>query len=663
MPLKICLVAKFPPIQGGVSMRSFRYAHALAERGHGVDVVTNAKEVRAPYRMFMRPGDWDRCAADYGAGYVRVHWTDPVDRSQHHIPMSSPFVSKLVSLGIAAFEADPFDVVFSYYLEPYAVAGHMIAQITGRPHVVKTAGSDAGRLWPHGQFKPFYDHILRDAEMVIAGGQVAADMEAAGVDGARIRGDRDFTIPDAVFAPDGPALDLEAHCGEAAASPQYADLLWGHMESGRRCIGIYGKLGRSKGTDALLEAIARLNAAGRDVGLLVMGHDRPRDGHPFRRTAAGLGVQAHVRQIPFLPHWRVPEFIRRCLAVCCLEQDFPISIHAPITPREVLACGTCLVGSAELIGKLPFAERMVDGYNCVAVADAHRPAPLAEKLAAIVDDPDRAAIVGRRGRAYVIEMQRVQRFPDRLERALTDAASATGTGPARSATDTRNQETAAGLRLTRLAIDAMSDSQRADCVATAAGEVGGLDWARGIHHRLRCRVDGGDSPLAPMADAIRLDLRMAEMMAAEDTADRPAPDNAQLFRLSIDRWALGNEGIRDLVPSPDGTFCVERFDYDANAFLEARMSGRFPDQPPPTPSVVILLRNRRLPGLRTLVVDPTTTEILDLCDGSLSVAQIADRMNGRSGGDGGGDPAVAVDRIQRLFELGVIRLTQPVPSI
>ena len=41
-------------------------------------------------------------------------------------------------------------------------------------------------------------------------------------------------------------------------------------------------------------------------------------------------------QLPFLPHWRVPEFLRGCLAVCCLEQGFQITFHTPIIPREVL---------------------------------------------------------------------------------------------------------------------------------------------------------------------------------------------------------------------------------------------------------------------------------------------------------------------------------------
>ncbi len=98
--MRICIVGKFPPIQGGVSMRTYRTAHALAARGHEVHVVTNAKEARAPFRIHMRTQDWDHCEATYPNGSVRVHWTDPVDRSQSYIPMASPFVSKLAAVAI-----------------------------------------------------------------------------------------------------------------------------------------------------------------------------------------------------------------------------------------------------------------------------------------------------------------------------------------------------------------------------------------------------------------------------------------------------------------------------------------------------------------------------------------------------------------------------------
>ena len=109
----------------------------------------------------------------YGTGSVTVHWTDPVDRSQSYIPMASPFVSKLAAIAARVHSECPFDVIYSHYLEPYGVAGHLAAQMIGVPHVVRMAGSDAGRLWHHPQFEALYDHVLRSAEVVIAAGPVA----------------------------------------------------------------------------------------------------------------------------------------------------------------------------------------------------------------------------------------------------------------------------------------------------------------------------------------------------------------------------------------------------------------------------------------------------------------------------------------------------------
>jgi hypothetical protein len=84
----------------------------------------------------------------------------------------------------------------------------------------------------------------------------------------------------------------------------------------------------------------------------------------FRVRAQELGLIDRVLQIPFLPHWRVPEFLRGCLAVCRLEQNFPIGFHSPITPLEVLLYGACLVGSTEVIRKLGLNDStLVDGYR------------------------------------------------------------------------------------------------------------------------------------------------------------------------------------------------------------------------------------------------------------------------------------------------------------
>ena len=333
--------------------------------------------------------DWERCAVAHDTGSVTVHWTDPVDRSQSYIPMASPFVSKLAATAARAHSERPFDVIYSHYLEPHGVAGFLAAQMTDVPHVARMAGSDAGRLWRHPQLELLYDHVLHSAEAVAAVGAVAERAIQRGVSPDRVVSGGGFVVPEGLFTPDGPQLDIAALRAEATADPEFSDLIWGNFAADRPYFGVYAKLGERKGSFAVLAAMHRLISAGLDVGLIALAHGGATVERDFRTRAVELGLADRVLQIPFIPHWRVPEFQRGCLAVCCLEQDFPIGFHRPITPLEVLLCGACLVGSTEVIRKLPNPEQLAHGYNCVAVEDVNDFAKLSECLAAIVTDPDR----------------------------------------------------------------------------------------------------------------------------------------------------------------------------------------------------------------------------------------------------------------------------------
>src|SRR5215467_10725746 len=112
--MRICLFGKYPPIQGGVSMRTYWTAHELAKRGHTVHVVTNAREASLPYRMFMRDEDWARCEAQYGEGSVTVHWTE-WEKREWHIPTGTAFATKLASLGLDVARREGIDLIYSYY--------------------------------------------------------------------------------------------------------------------------------------------------------------------------------------------------------------------------------------------------------------------------------------------------------------------------------------------------------------------------------------------------------------------------------------------------------------------------------------------------------------------------------------------------------------------
>jgi glycosyltransferase involved in cell wall biosynthesis len=652
--VRIGIIGKYPPIQGGVSMRTYRVAHALAAQGHEVHVVTNAKEVQGPFRMHMRPEDWARCEARHAAGSVSVHWTEPADRSQSYIPMASPYVSKLATIAARVHAERPLDVLYSHYLEPYGVAACLAGQMTGVPHVARMAGSDAGRLWRHPQLELLYDHVLRSAELVIAAGQVAERAIEHGVDPARIAAGGQLALPEELFDPDGPPLDLAALRAEIERDPEARDQAWGGFAGRCPYFGIYGKLGDTKGSFALLAAMRRLERAGLEIGLVALAHGPEGIEQRFRSRTRKLGLADRVLQLPFLPHWRVPEFLRGCLAVCCLEQDFPIGIHTPITPFETLLCGSCLVASTEVIRKLPGYARLVHGYGCVAIADVNDIAGLSSRLGAIVRDPRPAAAVGARGRKFARELQREADFPHTLECVLEAAAArqrapVMGRPPPRDAVDLPEHDELTFTRMAEAALHAGSNGAEG-----CQGKTIGAPAPPGkILAELEQAVGMGRVRLKPLLAAVAIESRIAAARSEmANLADRRDP----LFRLRLRRWAMAEDDLAGLIALRSPDLRVLEFELDVSELAGARTPAELPASPSPQPSWMIVFAPDAADGRGPLVVDRATARILELCDGTRTVLQIA--------GELGDEARRGIEEnlawIENLFVHGLISLEEAI---
>jgi glycosyltransferase involved in cell wall biosynthesis len=615
--VRICIIGKFPPIQGGVAVRTYWIAHDLAERGHEVHVITNAKEASPPFRIHMRRQDWKRCEGSYPAegsgsgGSVTLHWTDPLDRSQHYIPLASPFVSKLAGTAAKVHTERPFDVVYSHYLEPYGISGHLAAGFAQVPHVVRTAGSDAGRLWRHSQLETLYDHVLRSAATVIASGTVAGRAIKHGVDPGRIVGGDRFVLPENLFCPQGPKLDISALRREVELeSPELCDAFWGDSSGELPSFGIYGKLGETKGSFALLAAMAQLKAEGVRVGLLAMAHGWPALEQKFRARAEELGIADRVLQIPFLPHWRVPEFLRSCLAVCCLEQDFPIVFHTPVIAREVLTCGQCLVASTEVIRKLPDHVRLPDGYGCVAIPDVQDVDALAMRLAAMVRDRGPIASVAARGHAFACALQAEAKASGTLEGLLQNAARGrAGKKPRAAARDS--------VENTRLRVA----QALADTMGFAQGLID-LAQAREVLSLTEGAIADGDESMRPVAAAIRLEIALAEAeLPASDTAENKDP----LFRLRGKRWGLIDGELAAFFPVRDPNLRIITF--DAAELLEPRVKRRRTVMPKPCQRNFAAFAQANGARREPFFVSERMIRILSLSDGTRSAQDIAARMH------------------------------------
>lgn len=390
--MNVCFLTKYPPIQGGVSMRCYWLARGLAQRGHTVNVVTNAFEVEAEYRITLEDADSPWLAPDFtgsGGGRVVLKPTEPMSDALHHIPFANPFVSKLSALATESIRHDGADAIFSYYLEPYGVAAFLASTWTGVPYMVRHAGSDIGRLLGTAHLRTTYLEVMRHAAGVCTGSG-AEPFVAMGIPEDKVWIQRGFPVPD-VFHDEASPIDL-VKMTQTSGIP---------FDPSLPTIGAYGKIGHVKGSFDLLHSLALLKKRGHRFNFVVVGGGRATA--EFRTAIAELGLGDICHVMPFIPHWRIPSFIRACTCVTFLERDFPIAFHGPTVPREVVACGGCLVVSREVSERQSFAAGIEHGRNMFVVDTPRDHLALARALAQAIGDPADANQIGRAGRQIYLE--------------------------------------------------------------------------------------------------------------------------------------------------------------------------------------------------------------------------------------------------------------------
>jgi glycosyltransferase involved in cell wall biosynthesis len=645
--MRIGMIGKFPPIEGGVSMHQYWCAHSVAELGHQIHVITNAREVEPPFRMFMRPEDWLRCDRNYpGGGYVRVHWTDPYDHAQSHIPWHNPYVTKLASVAAQVIQEHDLELIFSYYLEPYGVAGYLAAEMTGRPHVLKHAGSDAGRLLLHPQMGTLYHHVFDRAARIVTGGAMAKLFRKSGLDERRLFLGDDFRVPESLFCPDGKVLDLERLVCEAAEDHSLAPTLEPRFPAHRPFLGVYGKLGEAKGTFDLLRAVKRLRERGLKFTLVVVGHGFRQSEAKFRDALAEFEVTSSVVQVPFLPHWRVPEFIRMCQTVCFLERDFPITFHAPTVPREVLACGKCLISSAELLQRQLLPERLIHGFNCLAVRDVRNTDELATAISVALDDPVRAEWVGRRGHEYSVLTESMRSFPHNYELLFSEAIESHGRSKRLTSSDTGKVHD--HFIWTHRVVDSLPQEKRKEVMESAALYDTQEGWALSVYARLLAFVEKGELNQGILIDAVRMELRLEGVLKSNVECE------SGLFRLETDQVAMLENEIHSLCPVRAPGLEVEEYDYDTREMLAARNRGELPlwaSRGPSRAAVLPILDGRRC---RMFWLSPAIESLLELCDGTRTVRELAGYLNSEK--KCRHDQEDISELLLDCFRLGLIRL-------
>lgn len=397
--MKICMIGKYPPIEGGVSMQNYWLCRSMAERGHQVFVVTNAEEVEASFRIYLEPEDRRWLEPQCEAGFVQVKNTELPTSNYNHIPYGNPFVTKLASLALETIRTHQCQLIDASYLEPYSLAAYLASQWTGIPYIIRPAGSDINRLMNIEQLRPTYTEILKTARFVISKPPVEKTLVKLGVDRRKLWPAFPFWLPKKYFNPLVDSLGINQFL--ASISMNNVDygkkiLQWrtDPLDLSLPIIGLYGKVGSIKGSIDLVYTLGHLKQKGIKFNFVCLSHGWMNAEETFRQRIKEVGIEPETRILPFLPHWRIPSFIRACTAVCYLERGFPITSHRSPIPMEVLSCGACLILSEEVTHKQLFKEKMISGQNFLLVHNPQDIEELAITLEEVIQNPEFAREIG-----------------------------------------------------------------------------------------------------------------------------------------------------------------------------------------------------------------------------------------------------------------------------
>ncbi len=295
--MKICIISKFPPIQGGISAKTYWLARGLAEAGLEVHIVTNAQAVEEDYRI-------SSCDTDLHLpqGLI-VHNMD--QETPWHIPYSQLYQEKLLDKVLKVCSQYKIDLIDSHYLIPYGITAFIASKILGIPYIIRHGGSDLTKFWQQGLLKNLLKSTLINASVVVSDKKEFTSLNP-----------RNTELPP--YVPD---------------NRHFKTLPSSKKENVFAYVGKINYYWRHKSLDTIISFWRNLKI---DSRLYFLAQGRGKEA--FIRCCKPEEVQF----LDFIPPWEMPSFLQKIGYLFYLVQNSPVQDFSNIVV-EAVACGVYII--------------------------------------------------------------------------------------------------------------------------------------------------------------------------------------------------------------------------------------------------------------------------------------------------------------------------------
>lgn len=390
------MISKYPPIEGGVSARVYWLAKELGEHGHEVHIVTNAQEVESEYREKFDLNDPEFIPAN-----VHLH-CPTIDTNPWHIPFSHAYAERIANLAIEVIEKYDIQLIDSCYILPYCISGFIAKNFTGKPQILRHAGSDIGKLYASPSYNTLFKAIFQKADKIITIPPLKEMFLSLGIPESKIAFDNKVNVNTKAFHPEVTTFPLSDYLERKI--PECPIITY---------IGKINYYWKTKGLYELLEAVRGIKD---DFVLLFVANGRGLK--EFQNLIEEKELSDKTIFLDFVPPWKIPYIIKLSTCVVIPEREFPIRYHTPILPREVMAVGKCMILSKELYNK-QFYGNLTDDEN-VLLIDPKNITQFMAVIKNVIKHPDYTARIGQN--AYIVSRQ-LENFDEYISQTVDMYAS------------------------------------------------------------------------------------------------------------------------------------------------------------------------------------------------------------------------------------------------
>jgi glycosyltransferase involved in cell wall biosynthesis len=149
--MKILLIGKYPPMQGGISSKTYWLYKSLENKGFEFRIIT------------LKDNEYSAKVSDGNSDITIINEKEP----PWHIPSTSLLPDRLINAALKTAGTFAPDIIETNYLWPFCNAALTVSKMINKPFLVRHAGSDLLKFQKDDEFQEIMNAYLKNASIVV----------------------------------------------------------------------------------------------------------------------------------------------------------------------------------------------------------------------------------------------------------------------------------------------------------------------------------------------------------------------------------------------------------------------------------------------------------------------------------------------------------------